>query len=158
MTSTKWLLITVAAVVAAGGLTVAVARAQDTGAGHFGRGRFLQRAKEKLGLSNDQVSQIKVVLSTDKDTLTSLLSSWHDARVALRETIQKPGASESDIRAASAKVAAIEADFAVERAKLYGKISPILTPDQLSKVEDFQQRMVDFVDGAIAVFGKRLTE
>jgi periplasmic protein CpxP/Spy len=158
MKITKWLLITLAAVVVAGGLAVVVARAQDAGAGHFMRGRFLQKARAQLGLSDSQVSQIKGVLSADKVSLTALLSSWHDARVALRETIQKPGASESEIRAAAAKVAAVEADLAVERARLYGKISPILTADQLAKVTEFQERMDDYVDGAIAVFGKRLAE
>ncbi len=53
---------------------------------------------------------------------------------------------------------AVEADLAVECAKLYGKISPILTADQLAKVNEFQQRADDFVDGAIAVIGKRLAE
>jgi Spy/CpxP family protein refolding chaperone len=158
MKTSKWLAIAIAAAVAVGGMTVVRVRAQDAGIGHLGHGRFLARAKEKLGLSDDQVTQIKSQLSADKDKLTSLLSSWHDARVALRETIQKPGATESDIRTASVKVAAVEADLAVERARLYGKISPILTADQLAKVTEFQQRMDDFVDGAIMVFGKRLTE
>ncbi len=143
-----------AAVVALGGLTLARARAQDEGLGHLGHGRLLQRAKAKLGLSDEQVSQIKGALVADKDKLTGLLTAVHDARVGLREVIQKPGAAESDIRAAAAKVGAAEADLAVERAKLYGKISPILTADQLAKVAEFQQRMDDFVDGAIAVFGK----
>lgn len=158
MKTSKWLVIAIAAVVAVGGITVVRARAQDIGISHLGHGRFLARAKEKLGLSDDQVSQIKGQLAADKDKLTELLSSWHEARVVLRETIQTSNATESNIRAASAKVAAIEADMAVERAKLYGKISPILAADQLAKVTEFQERMDDFVDGAIAVFAKRLTE
>ena len=93
-----------------------------------------------------------------KRTPSGILTSLHDARIDLRETIQKPGASENEIRTASAKVAVFEADLAVERAKLYGKISPILTADQLAKVNEFQQRADDFVDGAIAAIGKRLAE
>lgn len=120
--------------------------------------RFLQKAKEKLGLSDDQAAKIKDALATDKDKLTGLLTSLHDAHVALRETIQKPRASEADIRAAAAKVAGVEADFAVERAKLFGKISPILSAEQLEKVNAFQERVDDFIDGAIAVLGKRLAE
>jgi Spy/CpxP family protein refolding chaperone len=158
MKTSKWLVITLAAAMAAGGVTLVRARAQETGAGGLERGRFLAQAKEKLGLSNDQVSQIKGQLSADREQLTKLLTAWHDARVSLREVIQKPGASEADIRAASAKVAAVEADLAVERARLYGRISPVLTADQLAKVGEFQQRVDDWVDGAIAVFGKRLAE
>lgn len=160
MKNSKWLVITlaVAAVVAAGGVTLVRARAQDAGAGGFGRGRILAQVKAKLGLSNDQVGQIKGQLSADRGQLTGLLTAWHEARVSLRETIQKPGASEAEIRAAAARVAAVEADLAVERARLYGKISPILTADQLARVGEFQQRVDDLVDGAIMVLGKRLAE
>jgi len=52
----------------------------------------------------------------------------------------------------------VEADFAVERAKLYGKISPVLTPDQLAKMDELQQRADDMVDGAIVGFGRRIAQ
>jgi len=143
---------------AVGGLIVARARAADSAPGHFGRGRFLMKAKQQLGLSDEQFTKIKGELSADKDKLTGLLTGCHDARIALREVIQKPGATEAEIRAASAKVAAVESDLAVERAGLYGRISPILTADQLAKVDEFQQRVDDFIDGAILVFGKHLAD
>lgn len=158
MKAVKWLAITMAAAVAVGGVTMVKARAADTPQLRADPGRFLSRAIEKLGLSPDQAAKIKTELSGEKDTLTGILSSLHDARIGLRETIQKPGASETEIRAAAAKVGAVESDLAVERAKLYGKISPILTADQLAKVNEFQQRVDDFVDGAIAAIGKRLAE
>ncbi|MDB6065372.1 MAG: hypothetical protein JWR26_1580 [Pedosphaera sp.] len=147
-----------AAAVAVGGVTMAKARASETRLARAGQGRFLARATAKLGLTDDQVARIKTELGGDKEKLKGLLAGLHDARINLREVIQKPGSSEADIRAASAKVAAVEADFAVERSVLYGKISPILTADQLAKVNEFQQRVDDFLDGAIMNFGKRLAE
>ena len=158
MKSVKWLAIAMAAAVAVGGVAMLKARAAETTPLRTGPGRFLARAIEKLGLSPDQVAKIKAELSGEKDALTGILNTLHDARIGLRETIQKPGASETEIRAAAAKVAVVESDLAVERAKLYGKISPILTADQLAKVNEFQQRADDFVDGAIAAIGKRLAE
>jgi periplasmic protein CpxP/Spy len=158
MKTKKWLVIGVAAAVAAGGLTMVRARADDANPAHFGRGHFLVKIKKALDLSDDQVAKIKSELVTDKSKLTTLLTAWHDAQVSLRETIQKPGSTEADIRAASAKVAAVEADLAVERASLYGRISPILTAEQLDKVSEFQNRVDDYVDGAIMGFGKRLVE
>jgi len=158
MKAVKWLAMTMAAAIAVGGVTMSRARAAETAPLRAGPGRFLTRAIEKLGLSPDQVAKIKTKLNGEKDTLTGILCSLHDTRIGLRETIQKSGASEMEIRAAAAKVAAVEADLAVERAKLYGKISPILTADQLAKVNEFQQRADDFVDGAIAAIGKRLAE
>jgi Spy/CpxP family protein refolding chaperone len=158
MTTKKWLVIGVAAAVVVSGLTLAHARADDANPAHFARGHFLVKIKKALDLSDDQVAKIKGELLTDKTKLTTLLSAWHDAGVALRETIQKPGATEADVRAASAKVAAVEADLAVERASLYGRISPILTAGQLEKVSEFQDRVDDYVDGAIMGLGKRLAE
>jgi Spy/CpxP family protein refolding chaperone len=156
MKTTRLLTITIAASLAVGGIIALKARAQD--APRVGQGRFLARAAEKLGLSEEQRSQIRAELLAEKDTLKTELTAMHDSRVGLRETIQKRGVTEAEIRAAVAKSAAAEADLAVERAKLYGKISPILTAEQLAKVDKFQARVDDFVDGAILNLGQRLTK
>jgi Spy/CpxP family protein refolding chaperone len=158
MKTLKYLMILTAAAVSVGGLSMAHARAQEAGPQRMLHGHFLEKTREKLGLSDEQVTKIKAELSADKDKLTGLMTSLHDARVGLRETIQKSGASEGDVRAAAAKVAAVEADLAVERAKLYGRISPILTPEQLTKVKEFQERVDDFADTAIKTFGERLAQ
>jgi Spy/CpxP family protein refolding chaperone len=155
----------VAAVAVGGGMLVK-AQATDTNdvagvgvnAPRLGRGLLLGRLRGQLGLTHEQTVTIKADLAADRTTLTTLLSSLHDARINLRETIRKTGATEEDIRAASAKVAGVEADLAVERAKLYGKISPVLTPEQLAKMDELQQRADDMVDGAIAGFGRRLAQ
>jgi Spy/CpxP family protein refolding chaperone len=158
MKTSKWLVLTVAAVLAAGGVFVFHAQAAENAAPQRPlRGHFLQRAKEKLGLSDEQVAQIKTQLASEKDTLKNLISKWHDARVNLRSTIQAPDATEASVRAASAKVAAVEADLAVERLKLFGKLSPILTADQREKVKEFQSRVDDVIDNAISRIGERLT-
>jgi periplasmic protein CpxP/Spy len=159
MKTSKWLAVAMAAAVAVGGITVALkARAENGPARRAFGGQFLTKAKEKLGLTDEQVNKVKAELLAEKDTLKPLITSLHNTKAGLRETIQKKGVTESDIRAASAKVAAVEADLAVERAKIYGKISPILTADQLSKIDEFQQKMDDFVDGAIQMFFNRLAQ
>jgi Spy/CpxP family protein refolding chaperone len=82
----------------------------------------------------------------------------HDARVALRTEIQKPDASEASVREAATKLAAVEADLAVERMKLHGKISPILTAEQREKLSEFQAGVDQFVDRLIDRAHKRLGE
>jgi Spy/CpxP family protein refolding chaperone len=161
MKNAKWIALAVAATIAVGGGMMVKAQTNAPvqtpprpGAGLFASGRLRQR----LGLTAEQTTTIKADLAADKDTLVSLLSSLHNARIALRETIRKPGATEDEIRAASAKVAAVESDLAVERARLYGKISPVLTPEQLAKLDELQQRRDDMTDGAIAGFGRRLAQ
>ena len=98
MKLSKWLLIAVAAALTTGGVIAYEAQAADTGSGAAQRpfrARFLQRAKEKLGLSDDQVAQIKSQLGPEKDTLKSLIGKLHEARVGLRQAIQAPDATET---------------------------------------------------------------
>jgi Spy/CpxP family protein refolding chaperone len=167
MKMAKWIGITAVAAVALGGAMLVKAQTTDTNdvagvtaphAPRSGRGLLLGSLRSQLGLTHEQVTTIKTTLATDRTTLTTLMSSLHEARINLRGTIRKPGATEEDIRAASAKVAFVEADLAVERAKLYGKISPVLTPDQLAKMDELQQRADDRVDGAIVGFGRRIAQ
>ena len=156
MKTSTWVVIGMVLVAGACGAFAVKARAADNGAGgRPGRGQLLERAKEKLGLTDEQASQIKAVLLGEKDSLKSLVTRLHDARTKLRDAIQASNATETSVRAASAKVAAVEADLAVERLKLFGKISPILTEEQRDKVKEFQSRLDDFVDGAIDRLGER---
>ena len=164
MKMTKWIGITAVVTVALGGAMLVKAQTTDTNdvAGttvpETGHGSLKGRLRSQLGLTHEQVATIKTTLASDRTTLTTLMSSLHEARINLRGTIRKPGATEEDIRAASAKVAFVEADLAVERAKLYGKISPVLTADQLAKMDELQQRADDRVDGAIVGFGRRIAQ
>ncbi len=156
MKMSKLLSIIAAAALSTGGFIVLKTHAAEATANHGFRGQFLERAKEKLGLSDAQVAEIKTQLAGEKDSLKSLLTRWHDARMGLREAIQAPDATESSVRVASAKVAAVEADLAVERLKIFSKLSAILTSDQREKVKEFQSRIDDFVDNAINRIGQRL--
>jgi len=157
MKTIKLLTIATAAAIIAGGLTSAPAQdTNDSAAGtRPGHGQILQRIARKLNLTDDQKSQIKSVLSVDKDMLKSLFGQLHDARKNLRAAICANGTNESAVRAASAKVASVEADLAVERMKLYGKIAPILTDEQRRKIADFEQRFDNVVGGAIARLDER---
>jgi Spy/CpxP family protein refolding chaperone len=148
---------TVAAALLAGGLTCFNAPAQEsTPAQRPGQGRLLERAKEKLGLTDDQVAQIKTELGAEKEALKSLLGRLHDARIGLREAIHSESATDASVREAAARVGAVQSALVVERLKLYRRISPILTEDQRAKLKAFQSRVDDFVDRAIDRVGERL--
>jgi Spy/CpxP family protein refolding chaperone len=147
-----------AAALAAGGFGVTKTYAADSATGAPAHGRFLQRLGDKLNLTADQRTQIKAVLVADKDTLAPLLSSLHEARVGLRTSIRAGDATEASVRAASAKVAAAEADLAVERMKLYAKIAPILTDAQRQQLAELEQRADEFVDNVITRIGSGMSD
>ena len=152
----KILLCLLAAALTAGGFTATKVFAADNAAAAPPRGKILQHIADKLNLTGDQRMQIKSILVGEKDTLAPLLSALHDARKNLRTAIRASGANESSVRAASAKVASVEADLAVERLKLYGKIAPILTDAQKQQFAELQARADDFVDNVIARLGSGL--
>ncbi|MFZ0829122.1 MAG: Spy/CpxP family protein refolding chaperone [Verrucomicrobiia bacterium] len=156
MKTNKLLTLATAAAILVGGLISALAQnPSDSAAGPGpGPGQILQRIAKKLNLTDDQQAQIKAVLIADKGTLAGLFGQLHEARRNLREAIHAGDANEAAVRAASAKVASVEADFAVERMKLYGKIAPILTDEQRRKIADFEQRLDSLVGGAIARLGE----
>ena len=149
-----------AAAILAGGLitTSSWAAGDSTSATMPWRGQMLKRIAEKLELTTDQKAQIKTILGGEKDTLKTLLGQLHEARKNLRAAIQAGDANESSVRAVSTKVASAEADLAVERMKLFGKISPVLTGEQRQKISEFTQRADDFGDNLIAHLGEGLAE
>lgn len=133
-------------------------RAADNGSsGQFG-GRIGERIKEKLNLSDDQVAQIKSEFKSEKDALTSLLSRLHDARSGLRVAIHKPGATEDSVRKAAATLATVESDFAVERLKLWQKISPILTEQQRAEADELEARIDGFGEEFIRRASSKLSQ
>lgn len=149
----KLIILMVATGILAGGLATTRLLAADDGSPRLGAGKILQRIADKLELTSDQRADIRGILAGEKDTLQPLLSQLHQARQNLRESIRASDASEAAVRAASAKVAAVEADLAVERMKLYGKIEPILTDEQRMKIAAFEERTDGLVDEAIARIG-----
>lgn len=151
----KILICALAAVILAGGFTTLTYAAGDSAASAAAsaRGKILQRIAEKLNLTDDQKSQIKTVLTGEKDTLQPLIAAVHQSRAELRTAIRASDATEVSVRAASAKVASAEADLAVERMEIYAKIAPVLTDAQRKQLADLQARADEFADNLIARIG-----
>jgi Spy/CpxP family protein refolding chaperone len=153
----KFLLCSLAAALAFGGFTLNHARAAEKSAPEM-RGKIFQRIVERLELTDAQKAEVKKVLSSEKENLKPLLTSLHEARTNLRAAIRAKDANESSVRAASAKVAGAEADLAVERMKIFAKLSPILTEEQRTKISEFESRMDGLADAVIARVGDGLAD
>jgi len=159
MKTLKYLAPVAAVALAIGGAFVLNSRAaQDAGGDGALGGQLRERVKEKLNLSPDQLAKIKSDLKAEKENITSLLTRLHDTRAQLRAAIHKADATEASVRDAAAKVSTVEADLAVERLKLYGKISPILTADQRAKLADFEAGIDQFIERVISRIDSKLSE
>ena len=159
MKNLKYAALTVAVALAIGGLFARNSRAAEStdGSGSVG-GKFGERVKEKLNLSDDQVTQIKEQFKSEKDNITSLLNRLHDAHGHLRVAIQKPDATETSVREAAAQLSAVESDLAVERLKLWGKIGPILSADQRVGLAQLEAGVDQFIERVINQIDSNLSE
>jgi len=93
--------------------------------------------RQKLGLTDDQAAKIKTEVASQKGALRAQALKVRDARASLRNAIQT-NAPEPEIRANAAAVGAAEGDLAMVRANLFAHIKPILTPEQLEKLQTLQ--------------------
>jgi len=100
--------------------------------------RFFARLARKLALTDQQKAQVKAMFKENRAQAKPLFTSLMTERGVLRALIQSGTADEAAIRAQSAKVAGIQADLAVQRAKGARQFLALLTPDQQAKLKALQ--------------------
>ena len=111
--------------------------AQGDGPGAFGghghRGGFGMEGMaglRQLGLTDDQRAQIRTAMSGHRDEFKALSERARTARQAQAAAISAVPMNEQQVRAASADIAAVQADMAVLRARVHEQVFSVLTPDQ----------------------------
>ncbi len=95
--------------------------------------------RKELNLSKSQMERIKKEFASLKEPMKAQSQRLREARTTLRTAIQS-GATETEIRNAAATIGTIEGDLAMVRATLFSRIKPILTPEQLEKLKQLQER------------------
>ncbi len=100
--------------------------------------KMLQRLTEKLDLSDQQQQDMAAAFASHRVAMQAGMQKMQAARQALDDQIHAATFDENAIRQASATVAGLEADGAVERGKLFQQIRGILTADQLQKFEQLR--------------------
>jgi periplasmic protein CpxP/Spy len=161
MTMTKTLKRGLTAAVLVTGLAATPLLAQGRG-GPFGphghRGFESGFALGALGLSDDQKTQIRSVVSGHRDEFRALAERSRKAREAERAAIEAIPVNEQQVRAASSEVAAAEADMAVLRARVHEQVFSVLTPDQQAKAKQLASERAARRAERRAEFEKRLQE
>lgn len=140
----KLVLISCSAAVAL--MTVGIANAvdQNTNDGskphRFGHRMRMMHALKEAGVTDAQREQIRAILREQRPQLQPLRKQLVQERRALRDVIQTTPVNESAIRTQSARVAQVQADLAVQRARIAERVRAVLTPDQLAKLKDLQAK------------------
>jgi periplasmic protein CpxP/Spy len=93
-----------------------------------------------VGVTDHQKAQLKAVLQKHRPTLQPLVQRYAAERGTLRSLIRQDVFDESAIRNQAFKIAALEADLAVERARIAQEARGILTSDQIEKLKAVESR------------------
>ncbi len=116
--------------------------AQGSGPGGFGshghRGGFGMEGiagLRQLGLTDDQRAQIRTAVSGHRDEFKALADRERTARQAQMSAVSAVPMNEQQVRAASADLAAVQADMAVLRARVHEQVFSVLSPDQQAQAK-----------------------
>jgi len=110
-------------------------------------GRHRSNMATELGLSTQQQQSVKDVFAQSRPQAAPLMKQLKVERRSLRVLIQADTIDEAAIRAQSAKVAAVEADLAVQRAHVAQQMRAILTPEQVQTFKALQAKRDSRMDG-----------
>lgn len=122
------------------------------GHGDFGPHIF-GRIARALDLTDDQKGRIKQVLKPHATEIETQMKASAAARRAMHEAVLAQPIDEEAIRARAAELGRVHGDGAVLFARIRSEIEPILTPEQVQKLQRFHQRMRRRGDSAARAFG-----
>ena len=101
-------------------------------------GHHFNKMATELGLSGQQKQDVKDVFAKILPQTEPLMKQLTAERRVLRTVIQADTIDDTAIRAQSARVAAVEADLAVQKAHVAQQVRAILTPEQVQKFREMQ--------------------
>jgi Spy/CpxP family protein refolding chaperone len=115
--------------------------------GRFGRGGpggpmgMAPMMLGRLNLTTDQQDRVKQIMDSHNQDQQAIGKRAMAARDALESAVTSPSFDETVIRQRAADVAAVDADEAVLRARIYAQVLQILTPDQQAQLKTMQTEM-----------------
>jgi protein CpxP len=134
----------IVALVAGGGAALFAQGASGRGGARPGgpgaRGFDAGFALGQLDLSDAQKTQVRDVVQRHRQQLQPTMQRLEEAMQAQRGAVNQVPVNEAAVRQAAASVASVQADLAVEQARLHADVWNILTPDQQEKAKQLEQQ------------------
>src|SRR6185369_17512621 len=127
-------------------LTAVAAIAQADGGGWGGeqcgkqQRQDFRRIGKKLGLTDAQKTQAKAIFQGNRDVVKPIIASLRTERSNLQSLMHADTIDEAAIRSETAKIAGIQADLNVNRAKVGAQFRAILTPSQLAILKTLHRK------------------
>lgn len=105
------------------------------------RGIYWQRIKERLGLTDQQAADLQNTLQAQRQATRADVRAMRDARRQLGQLLRTPTADAAAIQAAAAQVKAAQDRLVDQRVEAQLALRAKLTPEQLGKWLELQERM-----------------
>ena len=103
--------------------------------------RMFGRLARTLGLSADQKAQVKAILRSHAAEIEAQLTASAAARRALHDAIKTQPVDEAAIRARAAEEGVVRANGSVLFAKIRAEVLPILTAEQMQRLQALDEKM-----------------
>ena len=94
---------------------------------------------QQLGLTDAQKAQAKAIFQGNREVVKPIVTSLRTEQKSLQALIHADAFDEAAIRAETAKIAGIQADLNVNRAKVAAQFRAILTPSQVEILKTLPQ-------------------
>lgn len=107
---------------------------------HGNHGDRFGRMARELGLSEQQKKETRALFHAGREENAPLFTALRKERRELHEMVRSGRADEAAIRAQSAKVAALQADFSVRRGAQARQFVALLTPEQAAKYQSLREK------------------
>ncbi len=120
--------------------SVGLIYAAGRGRGHGPDGLPMKKLASALALSAQQKQQVKDILEENRTRMEPIMKQLGTERRVLRELVHSEAFDETAIRAQAAKVAPLEADMMVQRARMWHEVRGVLTPEQVKKLRAIQEQ------------------
>lgn len=99
------------------------------------------RIKEKLGFTDQQAEQIQNILHSRRDEARADGQALCEARVELRQLLQRQNSDPAALRAAAERVKSLQGKFLDRRLDTAVALQSLLTPDQWAKWVELRKTM-----------------
>ncbi len=104
------------------------------------RGEYrLERMTEKLGLSEEQVSQIKVIQEKYAPQKQALRNKMHESRQQLRQAMHADAMDEARINQLAEAMGSLKTEKILMKSKIHSEVSQVLTSEQRMKRKSMHQ-------------------
>jgi protein CpxP len=114
-----------------------------SGAGAFGiHGRMAARIASELQLTDAQQEQIKSILQAEKNKVQPLWQQLAQTEQQILTATKGGTFDENQVRSIATQQAQLRTEMIVERARLKAEIYKVLTPEQRTKADSMQERMI----------------